>query len=392
MRRTGRRRIARRSGVPKAARSAETAALLAADDLSPVLDSLGIVYKRGSSGRKLLARCPSPDHDDRSASWFINNDPADTRFGTHACLSCGYRGGPVHLVSSSEGGTGGDWESAAKILSDLFVIRGDESADAANFRLASRRASRRRREAVPEADLDALSAVPFVGTPAEEYLYDRGLSRFLCGWLGVLYTLPGSGLLNADNKRISYGHRAVFPVRSGPGGRVETFAARAIAKGTKPKYIYPPVPRTYSMWGFEHFDPTGKDVLLAEGIITAVGGYVVCRRPVFAALGARVSPAQAARLRRARSITVLRDPGDAGRLLVSTLARHLPSVPVLYAALPDRPALDAGDALRHPDDPRRLDPAVLLRAVENASDARMPEPRAVRVDYRRRFRKISRNS
>lgn len=371
-----RRRAMGTSGGPsREARRAEERALAAAEDLSPLLDALGIRYRRGDAGRKLTAPCPSPDHRDHSPSWFINNDPDDNRYGTHACSSCSYRGGPVHLAATSDGGTG-EWERAASLLSALFIGEGGET----DLLLDRAVGLRRPKGSGPAVgwDLAALGTVPSPGTPGGAYLAARGVREWHQEVLGVRWAPRGTVIERPDARPLDIGGRALLPVSD--GGVVVCFAGRAIRKVT-PKYLYPPGSRERVLWGFEYWNPSGEDVGLCEGIIDAWAASVALGIPVYAALGARLSQAAATRLRRARSVTVIPDPNAAGDRLWQDAAANLPSVERVRVAAPLPKGLDSGDSLRLRGDPKRLDPDVLRAAFSAARDARGPRPGFVAVKY-----------
>lgn len=375
MKRTDR---ATRGLPPREARRAEEAALSVAEDLSPLLDALGIRYRRGDAGRKLTASCPSPDHRDKGPSWFVNNDPDDERFGTHACQSCTFRGGPVHLARSADGGTG-DWEEAASLLVRLFVGEAGEVDLLLDRAVGSRRP--RGSSAPPVFDLPALGMEPSPGTPGGRYLAERGLSEWMQAAIGCMWAPKGTLLHRPDADPVDVGERAVLPVLD--GGDALCFAARAVRAGVKPKYLYPPAPRDRLLWGFEYWGPEGRDVGLCEGIVDAWASHVSLRLPVYAALGARLSPAAAARLRLARSVTVIPDPNRAGDRLWMDAAANLPGVAEVRVAAALPRGQDAGDSLRLPGDPKRLDPGLLRAAFDDARDARGARPRAVTVSYGR---------
>jgi len=376
MRREARRRGGGGERPSDDARAAERDALAVADDLAPLLDALGISYRRGDGGRKLLARCPSPEHDDRSPSWFVANDPGDPRFGTHHCASCGFAGGPAHLAARSEGGVG-SWDAAADLLRRLFLVGYDVGS------VLDRAARRRLRAAAGPFvgwDLDALGFVPIEGTPGERYLAARGLSRLAMTLLGARWAPRGASVPREGDDPLDVGERAILPVTS--GGAVEQFAARAVGD-RHPKYLYAPSPTEACVWGLDLWPIAGRTVAVCEGILTAWGVRSVVGLPSVAVLRSRMSGVQAARLRSAASVVVVADPDEAGQKLVDDARERLPSVSDLRVARLPR-GFDAADALLPAGNPRRLDPAVLRRAVETAEEVRGVPSFEVVVRYGRR--------
>ena len=343
----------------KQARDAERDALLVADDLSPLLDSLGIRYQRADGGRKLLATCPHPDHADRSPSWFINNNPDDRRFGTHYCLGCGYSGGPSHLARTSEGGVD-TWEESASMLLQLFVGEG-----AGVDKILDRYVGRRSRSNVQKLnvfDMESLGFVSSVGTAGGQYLNDRGITDFDQALLRSVYADRGK-----------YSGRVAIPAVM--GGKVRTFAARSIRRGVEPRYLYPRGSRDRILWGMHLWKPIGKDVALVEGMIDAWAIRKVLKVPAYAVLGSRLSPSQAALIRTASSVTVVPDADGAGMKLVRDAAERLPSVAdVRIAVLPK--GVDPGDVLS-----QKVPSEILVEAYENAVCARSSEATSVKVLY-----------
>jgi len=375
MRREARRRGGGGERPSDDARAAERDALAVADDLAPLLDALGISYRRGDGGRKLLARCPSPDHDDRSPSWFVANDPGDPRFGTHACASCGFAGGPAHLAARSEGGVG-SWEAASDLLRRLFLVGYDLGT------VLDRSARRRVRSSTPFVgyDLDALGFVPIEGTPGEAYLAARGVSRIGMFVLGARWAPRGTKIPRENDEPLDFGGRAILPVTS--GGAVEQFAARSV-DGREPKYLYAPSPTEGCVWGLDLWPIAERTVAVCEGILTAWGVRAVVGLPSVAVLRSRMSGLQAARIRSAASVVVVADGDDAGEKLVADVRDRLPSVAdVRVARLPR--GRDAGDALLPIGNPGRVTPETLRRLVDEAVPLRGAPRFEVVVRYGRR--------
>jgi hypothetical protein len=356
-------------------RRVEESVLRSVDDMSPLLDALGIDYRRGSLGLKLQGRCPSPDHTDRGPSWFLNNSPESPHFGTHACSSCGFRGGPAHLARF--GGGIADWDQVAALLSDLFLGRAGGVDDLLERTLDRLSTAQETSAAQKIVDFDRLGGVPVVDTPGARYLERRGIGAWDASILGAVWLPEGATFPRPGAEPLDVGARVALPVLS--GGAVRTFAARAV-DGRIPKYLYPPIPREGLLWGLHLWNPAGRVVGVAEGIITAWGAHRVTRVPCYAVLGSSFTPAHAARLRLASAVVVFQDPGRAGEKMTESVAASLPSVREVRVI--DLPAdTDAGDALRPVGDRRRLDPAILKEAYDRARDARTPRRAARRVAY-----------
>lgn len=76
-------------------------------------------------GDELWDLCPDPNHKDGSASWSININPENDRFGTHNCFSCGYKGNFLTLTAhrlSHSTGKEVTTEQAAEFITNLFTL------------------------------------------------------------------------------------------------------------------------------------------------------------------------------------------------------------------------------------------------------------------------------
>jgi len=351
------------------AREAERASLAVAEDLAPLLDALGIDYRRGDGGRKLTSPCPSPDHSDRSPSWFLNNDPNDPRFGTHACSSCEFRGGIAHLATRANRGAG-DWTEGAALLRSLF---GDDiDVDRVLDRVARRRA-RRSRSVFEGIDLDALGLVPSPGTPGGDYLAARGIPEWAQVVIGARWAAPGTTYPRDDDDDLRLDDRVILPVFA--GGACETFAARTVDRRNPLRYLYPPSPMERAIWGLDLWNPSGKTVAVCEGILDGWALRVVTGLHAYAVLRSHMTHKQAARLRTAEAVYVVGDADDAGDKLRADVAARLPSVRDLFAV--DLPrGYDPADALSG-----KLDPDVVKNAIDEATDLRAAKGYELSVQY-----------
>lgn len=70
-------------------------------NIESILKRLNIDAKR--RGSKWQGSCPNPEHNDRSPSWFIRDEPGTERHGYHRCSACGFAGGMIGLVMLVQG-------------------------------------------------------------------------------------------------------------------------------------------------------------------------------------------------------------------------------------------------------------------------------------------------
>ena len=134
-------------------------------NIEAALDDLGIDYTVRDN--EASARCPSPDHHDRSPSWSCNLDT-----GMHNCFACGFGGSFIRLVMTLRGMP---WADAEEWSSGFL-----RSAEDITARLYAPE-ERHRAPEIREPDL-AL----FV-TPPEDMLRDRMLTTEAAEAYGVLW-------------------------------------------------------------------------------------------------------------------------------------------------------------------------------------------------------------
>lgn len=71
-------------------------------DVIDILDQMDIEYE--IKGKKAIALCPNPEHQDTKPSWDIVIDPKSPKYGNHYCFSCSFGGkvGTLYWVASQK--------------------------------------------------------------------------------------------------------------------------------------------------------------------------------------------------------------------------------------------------------------------------------------------------
>ena len=273
-----------------------------------LLSRLGISYD--TSGIKLVAICPSPDHNDTKPSWVMFAD--GPRRGKHRCLSCGFAGGPAKLVMAV---LGVDWDEALRLLeSDELTAPPRTSVDV----LVREPATGRRAVRVPSGVVVApLSDWP---SPPRKYVEERDVTADQVEAWGMGYAVDGT-----------CGGRVWIPVHS-TDGSLAAWTARSYGNRT-PKY-----------WSASASDNADDGVLLGElmwplsvrnkrlGAVVLVegpfDGFAIDRAEQrFGVLrGSDFDPRHAMRIATWESAVLAFDPDKAGekvRQLITGISRHV---------------------------------------------------------------------
>jgi len=292
-----------------------------APDVGALLEALGIDAKR--SGRtKWLARCPSPDHDDKHPSWFVRDDPGEKRHGFHLCKSCGFGGGLWDLVAAVRGVS----VREARAFVRGFARGEDIPRDASVPRVVSRLVVRHSHLAFP-AGVEFPREQRQWFEPALRYVLRRASWDQVLRW-GVGYATRGK-----------LQHRVVVPVYT--AGALRTWSARSYLEDAR---RYDMARRSdgarddLAVFGEPGFD--GADTAtVAEGVWSALALERAGAVNPCALLGSAVTPGKAAVLSRFRRLVVATDPDDAGdaaaRAVEQTLGRRLEVVRLRLEQSPD---------------------------------------------------------
>lgn len=150
-------------------------------DVEAVLRRLGIEAKR--KGKEWVALCPNREHEDRSPSWRIRDEPGSTRHGYHHCWPCGFKGGILALVQHVKGLE--DYQAAKDWLGD----DADVEAEPVTGVEVKVRPPRLRYQLPPGVCVEPIEKWP---TPARDYfLNKRKLEDWQVERWGIGYSVEG---------------------------------------------------------------------------------------------------------------------------------------------------------------------------------------------------------
>ena len=309
-------------------------------DIERVLQRLGIEGKK--KGKEWWISCPNPDHDDRSPSCRVRDDPGATKHGYVKCWPCGFGGSVVDLVMTVLG-----IESVRDARAWLEKEAPVEQREVVGVEMRVRPPSFGFR--LPEEVLfGPLEEWP---GPARAYATSRGITAEQIERWGIGYAVEG---------RLR--GRIVFVMRDSRG-RPRSYSARTFV-GDEKRFLDPQASEQASlaaMFGEQHWPPlesrTGA-VFVFEGAIKALAaeramilGHEDCARRgacVAATDGSEARPLHGPKLTTFARICLVGDGDEAGDKISSQLYAQL-----VRHAEPERLVLPGGaDA----DD---LPPAVL---------------------------------
>ena len=271
-----------------------------------LLARLGIEWR--PRGKRLVALCPSPDHDDHKPSWAAWSDERG-RF-RHRCLSCGFGGGPANLVMAV---LKCDRRAAHDFL-DSSESAGPPPPP--GIRVEVREPARKTVDVPDEVWLEELEKWP---APARRYLEKRRVTERERQRWGLGYAVDGT-----------LAGRVWIPVYDRGLGLV-SWTARAF-DGDDQKYDSSKNAAINTLLG-EHLWPSYRDLgatcVVVEGPFDAIAVDAACGARVAAlrgsATGAKtINPGQAAKLTQFPNLVIATDPDKAGEgaaNLIQGLAR-----------------------------------------------------------------------
>lgn len=293
----------------------------------------------------MWAKCPSPDHNDRTPSWRMISDPDHDKFGQHRCYGCGFGGWPVHLV---EAVLGCSREEAREWLRDVSENPPVPFAVKVEFGVV------RSRFAFPRG----VHTLPLKEWPQAAYDYavnTRGIAEWQIERWKVAFA---DGVYDKDKNPLA--GRIVFPVHNGKGVLIG-YTGRSYT-GSKRRYKEPSKEEGADLgavFGELHWPRPDlrRFVVVTEGAIDALAVERVFpySMPIGGIYGSQLAPGHIARLSTFRNVLMATDPDKAGSRVASELEQQLKRwTNVVRVALPEG------------QDAASVDPQVLKTALTSA--------------------------
>lgn len=278
-------------------------------DVPRVLERLGIQAKR--RGREWEALCPNPEHQDRSPSWRIRDEPGATRHGYHHCWPCGFGGTVVDLVQKVLGIE--DFRDARAWIEDGAPV---EQKEVVGVELRVQPPALRFRLPV-DVRFGPLEKWP---GPARDYVRGRGIEDWQVERWGIGYATEGR----------LHG-RVVFVLRNA-AGRPQGYSARTFV-GDPKRFLEPEDLERASptaMFGEQHWPPLdaggrrSSAVFVFEGAIKALAAEAALPGLYVAATtGSEVRPLHATKLSTFDRVCLVGDDDKAGNKVSDQLAAQL---------------------------------------------------------------------
>lgn len=285
------------------------------------LEALGIQAKK--AGRDWTALCPSRDHNDRSPSWAIHDEPGAKRDGYHRCYSCGFQGGLAGLVAEVQGVSVREASAWLEALGAGYV---------APIPAAVRVVVKGRRQFQLPAGVVVAPLREWPEMP-RRYAEERGLRAWQVDRWGIGYALAG---------RLA--GRLVVVTR-GKRGEPRRYTARTFL-GAEKRYLEP-LPEEaadgLAVFGEQHW-PEAKDrerVVVVEGALNGLAVERAIGAGVCLAATAGTSPPATLvfGLATFRRVQLFTDADRAGDALADMLSAQLARV----GSVVERPRLDDGE-------------------------------------------------
>jgi len=272
-------------------------------DVPRMLMLLGIVAKDHNG--ELWARCPHPNHPEKTGSWSIQDD------GSHYCFGCKWGGGPAELVRANLGlalySSARDWLADHGLYSD--------GALPLAVTVEMWRPSLDLPEVQVPADARFLPLEKWV-TPAKRYAEKRGVTDTQVRRWGLGYACGGY-----------YANRLLLPTRTREG-RLINITGRAWSPTKTPKYL-----NSKAMQGWdasaifgEQFWPVSTScatLVLCEGELNALACEQAGAMFVGALGGSTLEKEQVLKISTFKTVILATDVDRAGSEIASALRSTL---------------------------------------------------------------------
>lgn len=276
-------------------------------DLPQLLERLSIRFDR--RGTLLWARCPHPDHSERTPSWRMINEPGEPKHGQHRCYGCGQGGWTVHLVEWALGCTR---QQANEWLRDIknnppplpFGVKVEFGSAGRKFQLP---------QGVVQAPLEDWLEEP------RDYLLSRGVARWQVGRWKLGYAPR-----NWHPDKNPLAGRIVIPVY-GAKGQLLSYTGRTYV-GAERRYKEPSKREGADLgavFGEQYWQGERNIVVVTEGALDALaverlGGYHLA-----GLFGSQLHESHVAKLSTFEKVLVASDPDGAGNKMVRELMGQL---------------------------------------------------------------------
>lgn len=299
-------------------------------DVPKMLLLLGIEFR--DQGGEYWARCPHPDHPEKTGSWSINDN------GGHHCFGCKWQGGPAELVLKRIGLSG--YGAASSWLKEKGLYLDGPVALAVKLALTGHD---QMNTLVMPADARIGPLADWV-TPARRYARQRGLTAAQVDRWGLGFATGGY-----------YANRILLPTWSRTGTLLN-ITGRAWSATKIPKYLNAKELHGWdpgAIFGERYWPerPTRSTLVLGEGEFNALACERVGAQYVGALGGSQLEKEQVLKLSLFQRVILATDIDRAG----SDIARSLKATLVRWRRV---------DVVQFPDhrDPNDLaleDPALL---------------------------------
>ena len=288
------------------------------------------------AGEAYWCCCPSPDHTERTPSWFMRERPGDRFHASFHCFGCEFAGWPVQLVQKMLGLK--TQKEAFIWLRDMPIVEQPIPKSIEVVTLAPKTALQ-----VPlEVEFKPLDQWP---GRYREYLADRHVVEQATAWgLGYVPT----NATGADGEPSPLAGRVWIPAHDA-GGRLLSYTARAIGPA-KRRYREPYAKENASpaaIFGELRWPvlPTDR-VVVVEGAFNALAiERVAPGIPVAALMGSSLDTQQVLKLIRFGTVLMAFDPDKAGlkarTQLRGQLARYVKTRDIAIPAGQDCDSLPA---------------------------------------------------
>jgi DNA primase len=289
-------------------------------DVGKLLESLSIFATLRH--REWRARCPNREHEDRTPSWRMVDDPGGDRHGFHKCWPCGFAGDAIQLVRRVQGLSYG----AARQWIEEFAMVDGTPITSVRLDVAM---------TAPFAFPPGVVVAPFVAWPVafRRYLESRGVTTEQADRWGLGYAIEG---------RLS--GRVVFPIRN-RAHQLVSYSARAIGP-LGARYLTPSReegPDNAAIFGEQEWRGR-RGAVVVEGALDALAVERLDGRRAWAlagllGAGVVVQPRVRLKLERFEELVVLTDSDPAGDHAHEVIRDSLRRTRVVRARPPD--GLDA---------------------------------------------------